>query len=157
MKAVQAFAQTNGNQIISGIEKTGKFEIQIENETILLENEDVEIIPIDIPGWKVANQGVLTVALDINLNEALINEGIARELVNRIQNIRKEKGFEVTDKINIEIQRNNQIETAIKNNLDYICNETLTNTLVFVENVNNSGIAVDVDETISTIISVQKN
>ena len=140
-----------------GFEKTGKFEIQIENETILLENEDVEIIPIDIPGWKVANQGVLTVALDINLNEALINEGIARELVNRIQNIRKEKGFEVTDKINIEIQRNNQIETAIKNNLDYICNETLTNTLVFVENVNNSGIAVDVDETISTIISVQKN
>ena len=95
--------------------------------------------------------------MDINLNEALINEGIARELVNRIQNIRKEKGFEVTDKINIEIQRNNQIETAIKNNLDYICNETLTNTLVFVENVNNSGIAVDVDETISTIISVQKN
>jgi len=157
MKAVQEFAKTNGNQIISGIEKTGKFEIKIENEAILLETEDVEIIPVDIPGWKVANQGYLTVALDVNLNEALINEGIARELVNRIQNIRKEKGFEVTDKINIEIQRNNQIETAIKNNLDYICNETLTNTLVFVENVNNSGITVDVDETLSTIISVQKN
>jgi isoleucyl-tRNA synthetase len=157
MKAVQAFAQSNGNQIISGIEKTGKFEITIENEIILLETEDVEIIPVDIPGWKVSNQGAITVALDINLNEALINEGIARELVNRIQNIRKEKGFEVTDKINVEIQRNNQIETAIKNNLDYICNETLTNTLVFVEQVINSGIAVDVDETLSTIISVQKN
>ena len=156
MKAVQAFAQANGNQIISGIEKTGKFEITIENESIILETEDVEIIPVDIPGWKVANQGALTVALDINLNEALINEGIARELVNRIQNIRKEKGFEVTDKINIEIQRNNQIETAIKNNLDYICNETLTNTLVFVEKINNFGIAVDVDETLSTFISVQK-
>jgi len=157
MKAVQTFAQGNQNQIISGIEKNGKFEINIENENILLETEDVEIIPVDIPGWKVANQGPLTVALDINLNESLINEGIARELVNRIQNIRKEKGFEVTDKINIEIQRNNQIETAIKNNLDYICNETLTNTLVFVENVNNSGIAVDLDETLNTIISVQKN
>jgi len=157
MKAVQAFAQANGNQIISGIEKTGKFEITIENEIILLETEDVEIIPVDIPGWKVSNQGAITVALDINLNEALINEGIARELVNRIQNIRKEKGFEVTDKINVEIQRNNQIETAIKNNLDYICNETLTNTLVFVENIKNSGITVDVDETIQTIISVQKN
>jgi isoleucyl-tRNA synthetase len=157
MKAVQLFAQANGNQIISGIEKTGKFEISIENESIILETEDVEIIPVDIPGWKVANQGALTVALDINLNEALINEGIARELVNRIQNIRKEKGFEVTDKINIEIQRNNQIETAIKNNLDYICNETLTNTLVFVEKINNFGIAVDVDETLSTFISVQKN
>jgi isoleucyl-tRNA synthetase len=157
MKAVQLFAQANGIQIISGIEKTGKFEISIENESIILETEDVEIIPVDIPGWKVANQGALTVALDINLNEALINEGIARELVNRIQNIRKEKGFEVTDKINIEIQRNNQIETAIKNNLDYICNETLTNTLVFVEKINNFGIAVDVDETLSTFISVQKN
>ena len=157
MKAVQAFAQANGNQIISGIEKTGKFEITIENESIILETEDVEIIPVDIPGWKVANQGALTVALDINLNEALINEGIARELVNRIQNIRKEKGFEVTDKINIEIQKNKQIETAIKNNLDYICNETLTNTLVFVEQINNFGIAVDVDETLSTFISVQKN
>jgi isoleucyl-tRNA synthetase len=157
MKAVQAFAQANGNQMISGIEKTGKFEITIENEIILLETEDVEIIPVDIPGWKVSNHGAITVALDINLNEALINEGIARELVNRIQNIRKEKGFEVTDKINVEIQRNNQIETAIKNNLDYICNETLINTLVFVENVNNSGIAVDVDETLHTIISVQKN
>ena len=157
MKAVQAFAQGNGNQIISGIEKTGKFEIIIENESILLETEDVEIIPVDIPGWKVANQGALTVALDVNLNEALINEGIARELVNRIQTIRKEKGFEVTDKINIEIQRNNQIETAIKNNLDYICNETLTNALVFVENLNNNEIAVEIDETISAIISVQKN
>lgn len=97
-----------------GYRKTGKYEVNIEGDIIVLETEDVEIIPVDIPGWKVANSGALTVALDINLNEALINEGIARELVNRIQNIRKDKGFEVTDKINIKIQRNNSIETAIK-------------------------------------------
>ena len=92
------------------------------------------------------------------MNEALINEGIARELVNRIQNIRKDKGFEVTDKINIKIQRNNSIETAIKNNLSYICTETLTNNLEVVDTISQAdGINVEVDENISTLITVQKN
>ena len=158
MKTVQAFANDNGNAIISAIEKTGKYEMNIEGDLIVLETEDVEIIPVDIPGWKVANSGALTVALDINLNEALINEGIARELVNRIQNIRKDKGFEVTDKINIKIQRNNSIETAIKNNLSYICTETLTNNLEVVDTISQAeGINVEVDENISTLITVQKN
>ena len=158
MKTVQAFAKDNGNAIISAIEKIGKYEMNIEGDVIVLETEDVEIIPVDIPGWKVANSGALTVALDINLNEALINEGIARELVNRIQNIRKDKGFEVTDKINIKIQRNNTIETAIKNNLSYICAETLTNNLEVVDSISQAdGINVEVDENISTLITVQKN
>lgn len=158
MKTVQAFANDNGSAIISSIEKTGRFEMNIEGEKIVLEPEDVEIIPVDIPGWKVANSGALTVALDINLNEALIHEGIARELVNRIQNIRKDKGFEVTDKINIKIQRNNSIDTAIKNNLNYICTETLTNNLEVVDVISQAdGIAVEVDENISTLITVQKN
>jgi isoleucyl-tRNA synthetase len=158
MKTVQAFAKDNGNAIISAIEKIGKYEMNIEGDVIVLETEDVEIIPVDIPGWKVANSGALTVALDINLNEALINEGIARELVNRIQNIRKDKGFEVTDKINIKIQRNNTIETAIKNNLSYICTETLTNNLEVVDSISQEdGINVEVDENISTLITVQKN
>ena len=158
MKTVQAFAKDNGNAIISAIEKIGKYEMNIEGDVIVLETEDVEIIPVDIPGWKVANSGALTVALDINLNEALINEGIARELVNRIQNIRKDKGFEVTDKINIKIQRNNTIETAIKNNLSYICTETLTNNLEVVDSISQAdGINVEVDENISTLITVQKN
>ncbi|MFI5141655.1 MAG: isoleucine--tRNA ligase, partial [Bacteroidia bacterium] len=102
MKAVQSFAADHTQEIISGIEKTNKFDLKIEGDTITLEPEDVEIIPVDIPGWKVANSGPITVALDITLTEPLKQEGIAREIVNRIQNIRKDKGFELTDRINIK-------------------------------------------------------
>ncbi len=124
---------------------------------ITLEPEDVEIIPVDIPGWKVANSGQITVALDISLNENLKQEGIARELVNRIQNIRKDKGLEVTDKIQIKIQQNNLIDNAVKNNLNYICSETLTSDIEFVALIEQaSGILVEVDEAISTYISVEK-
>ena len=157
MKTVQAFAADHSAEIISAIEKTGKYNINIEGELICLENEDVEIIPVDIPGWKVANSGQITVALDITLSENLRQEGIARELVNRIQNIRKDKGLEVTDKINIKIQQNNTIDNAVKNNLNYICSETLTRNIEFVSLIEkNSGILVEVDETISTYISVEK-
>ena len=123
MKAVQSFANENGSSIISGIEKTGKFEMKIEGESILLETEDVEIIPVDIPGWKVANSGQLTVALDITISPALREEGLARELVNRIQNLRKDSNLDVTDRIDVKIQRNSAINSAINNNLDYICAE----------------------------------
>ncbi|MCE3260052.1 MAG: isoleucine-tRNA ligase, partial [Bacteroidetes bacterium] len=92
MKAVQAFANDNGQAIIRGIEREGKFAVPVNGTEILLENEDVEIIPVDIPGWKVANNGPLTVALDVTLTEVLKQEGLAREVVNRIQNIRKDKG-----------------------------------------------------------------
>ncbi len=154
MKAFQSFANEHGKEIISAIETTGKYSWNGLNMNL----EDFEIIPVDIPGWKVANNGPLTVALDVTLNEALIHEGIARELVNRIQNIRKDKGFEVTDKINIKIQRNNTLDTAIKSNLTYICTETLTDNLEVVESVAQAeGILVEVDENTSTLISVQKN
>lgn len=154
MKAFQAFANEHGKQIISAVETTGKYSWN----GLDMNSEDFEIIPVDIPGWKVANNGPLTVALDVTLNEALIHEGIARELVNRIQNIRKDKGFEVTDKINIKIQRNNTLDTAIKSNLTYICTETLTDNLEVVESVAQAeGILVEVDENTSTLISVQKN
>ena len=106
MKAVQAFAQENGSKIIQGIEKTGSYTVSVNGANIVLENEDVEIIPVDIPGWKVANNGPLTVALDITLSEALIQEGLAREIVNRIQNLRKDKGLEVTDRILVKIKQN---------------------------------------------------
>ncbi len=157
MKTVQAFAADHGAEIISAIEKSGLYNINVEGEVIALENEDVEIIPVDIPGWKVANSGQVTVALDITLNESLKEEGIARELVNRIQNIRKDKGLEVTDKIHIKIQQNNTIDNAVKNNLNYICSETLTGNIEFVSLIEqHSGILVEVDETISTYISVEK-
>jgi isoleucyl-tRNA synthetase len=157
MKAVQQFAQTNGVTIISGIEKTGKYELNIEGETITLENEDVEIIPVDIPGWKVANSGQITVALDVTISEPLKQEGLAREVVNRIQNMRKDKGFDVTDRILVKIQENAGLDAAIKNNLSYICSETLTGDLQLVNNLSMATAnSVEVDETISTFISIEK-
>ncbi|MDO8999566.1 MAG: isoleucine--tRNA ligase [Bacteroidota bacterium] len=157
MKAVQAFANENGPQIISAIEKTGVFIIELADAKISLEIEDVEIIPVDIPGWKVANNGPLTVALDINLSEELKNEGLAREVVNRIQNMRKDAGFEVTDKILVKIQQNSDLDKAIKNNLSYICSETLTNDLQLVQNLNlTNASTIEVDELISTLISIEK-
>jgi isoleucyl-tRNA synthetase len=124
---------------------------------IVLDFEDVEIIPVDMPGWKVANSGAITVALDVNLSESLKNEGLARELVNRIQNIRKDKGFEVTDKILVKIQQNSNLDNAIKNNLSYICSETLTDNLQFVQDLSaGEAVTIEVDELISTLISIEK-
>jgi isoleucyl-tRNA synthetase len=157
MKAVQAFANENSNAIISSIEKTGNYAIKLNDVEIFLDNDDVEIIPVDMPGWKVANSGPITVALDISLSEALRNEGLAREVVNRIQNLRKDKGFEVTDKIVVKIQQNSNLDNAIKNNLSYICSETLTNNLQLVQNLSSSdAVTIEVDELVSTLISIEK-
>lgn len=157
MKAVQAYAGENGNAIIHDIEKSGKHIVTVNSSQILLEAEDVEIIPIDIPGWKVANSGSLTVALDITISDVLRQEGLAREIVNRIQNLRKDKGLDVTDRILVKIQENEVLNTAIHNNLNYICSETLTGDLQLVQNLSNAtATAVEVDETISTLISIEK-
>lgn len=157
MKAVQAYAQANAQRIISGIEKQGKYAVALGATEIILESEDVEIIPVDIPGWKVANSGAITVALDVNLSEELRNEGLAREVVNRIQNIRKDRGFEVTDRIMVKIMQNSHLDNAIKNNLSYICSETLTNDLQLVNDLSNlNAVKIEVDELISTLISIEK-
>ena len=157
MKTVQAFANDNGALIIAEIEKTGLFKLNVEGDEILLESEDVEIIPVDIPGWKVANSGAITVALDVTLTEELKNEGLAREVVNRIQNLRKESGLNVTDKILVKIQQNDQLDNAIKNNLSYICNETLTGDLQLVATLlTTNANTIEVDELITTLISIEK-
>jgi isoleucyl-tRNA synthetase len=157
MKAVQEFAKENGPKIIKDIELTGKHVITIAATEIVLENEDVEIIPVDIPGWKVANSGSLTVALDVSISDELKQEGLAREVVNRIQNIRKDKGLDVTDKILVRIQQNAKLDSAIKNNLSYICSETLTGDLQLVDSLTSAGAnLVELDETISTMISIEK-
>lgn len=157
MKAVQAFANDNAQAIISGVEKAGKFELKIDSDVILLENEDVEIIPIDIPGWKVVNSGQLTVALDITLTPELKEEGIARELVNRIQNLRKDSNLDVTDRIDVKIQRNSAINSAINNNLNYICAEILASSLELVDTVEVAkGSEVELDEETKTLISITK-
>ncbi|MFN7910991.1 MAG: isoleucine--tRNA ligase [Bacteroidota bacterium] len=157
MKAVQAFAQENANEIITGIERNLAYTVQLEGAGIVLEPEDVEIIPVDIPGWKVANSGSLTVALDITISEALKHEGMAREIVNRIQNYRKDNGFEVTDKIFVKIQQNELLDKAIQTNLSYICNETLTQDLQLVSNLEPSTAStLEVDELVKTLMTIEK-
>ncbi len=156
MKAVQAFAQENGTKIIHDIEKNGKSVVTVAGTEIVLETEDVEIIPVDIPGWKVANSGALTVALDVTITSELKQEGLAREVVNRIQNMRKDKGLDVTDKILVRIQQNAKLDSAIKSNLNYICSETLTGDLQLVDSLGTDSNVMEVDETISTLISIQK-
>ncbi|MDF2449708.1 MAG: isoleucine-tRNA ligase [Bacteroidota bacterium] len=157
MKAVQAYANDHGPLIIEGIEKTGIFKLNVEGEEIVLDAEDVEIIPVDIPGWKVANSGQITVALDVTLTESLKEEGLARELVNRIQNLRKDSGLDVTDRILVKIQQNDALDTAIQNNLKYICAETLTGDLQVVQNLSSATAnSVEVDELVSTLISIEK-
>jgi isoleucyl-tRNA synthetase len=157
MKAVQAFAQENANEIITGIERNSAYTVQLEGAGIVLEPEDVEIIPVDIPGWKVANSGSLTVALDITISEVLKHEGMAREIVNRIQNYRKDNGFEVTDKIFVKIQQNELLDKAIQTNLSYICNETLTQDLQLVSNLEPSTAStLEVDELVKTLMTIEK-
>ncbi|MEK6615773.1 MAG: class I tRNA ligase family protein [Bacteroidota bacterium] len=157
MKTVQAFAIENAQTIISTIEKNSRYEIKIENETIELLPEDVEIIPIDIPGWKVANSGALTVALDITITDTLRDEGIAREIVNRIQNLRKEKKFEITDRIEVMIKGHQKINSAVRNNLDYICAEILATKFEIVNDINGNGVEIEVDEEIKTMVAIDRN
>lgn len=157
MKTVQAYANDNSELIIAEIEKTGRFKMNVEGDEIVLETEDVEIIPVDMPGWKVANSGQITVALDVTISNSLKDEGLARELVNRIQNMRKDGGLNVTDKILVKIQQNDALDTAIKNNLSYICAETLTDDLQVVQNLTpTTASSVEVDDLVSTLISIEK-
>jgi isoleucyl-tRNA synthetase len=146
-KQIQLFNQEQ----IAQLESVGSIDIEIEENTITLTSEDVEIATQDIPGWLVANANGITVALDITLSEELIQEGIARELVNRIQNLRKDSGFEVTDKIKVTIQTAEGLETAIQANRTYIMSETLTETLEFQSEVIN-GTTIEFDEIKTKII-----
>ena len=157
MKAMQAYALEHPAVIIAAIEKENKHLVNLNGSEIVLEAEDVEIIPVDLPGWKVANSGSLTVALDVQVSDELKNEGLARKVVNRIQNLRKEKGLDVTDRIQVKIQQNSGLDNAIKNNLSYICSETLTNTLELVSALSPvDSVNIEVDERISTFISIEK-
>ena len=139
---------------ISAFDKAGSLEIVIAGNTVTLTLEDVEISSQDIEGWLVANANGITVALDITISEELKQEGIARELVNRIQNIRKDSGFEVTDKIKVQLKRDGVLEAAILKNEEYIKSETLTSDLVFVDEVEN-GTEIEFDE-IKTMILITK-
>lgn len=126
MKQIAAEVGGFSQEKILDIETKGVYNFDVDGENVELLLFDVEIITEDIPGWVVANEGSLTVALDITLTQTLIEEGLARELVNRIQNLRKELNFEVTDKISVKIEKNDAIISSLNNNFSYICSETLT-------------------------------
>ncbi len=149
-KEIQNFTQEQ----IAELETNGLLILVISGKSITLSLEDVEISSQDIPGWLVANANGITVALDITITEELKQEGIARELVNRIQNIRKDSGFEVTDKIKVQMLRNEELELAVKSNENYIISETLTQELVFEEKIEN-GIEIEFDD-IKTMILISK-
>ena len=157
MKQISAAIADFSQEEIAIIEEQGSYTIEVDNQQIILGNEDVEILSEDIPGWLVATESKITVALDITISEVLKQEGIARELINRIQNLRKEKGFEVTDKIELYVQKHSQITDAIINNNEYICSETLAVKLNYADVVEDvSKAEVDISEDIKTFVSVQK-
>lgn len=152
-------AQINGftPDQIAELERNGNIKLLLNDQEVEITTDDVSITAKDIPGWLVAADGNITVALDITLSTALKEEGIAREFVNRIQNLRKDSGLEVTDRINLRIERTSEIEQAIENNLDYICAETLAGSLDLVSELEgDDAIRVEVDGNISTKIALQK-
>ena len=157
MKAVQSHANENAASIISSIERTGKYNVMVDGNTYVLENEDVEIIPVDIPGWKVANSGAITVALDVTITTELLDEGIAREIVNRLQNLRKEKNFQVTDRIDVLMKDHPKIKSAVLNNLDYIRAEILATKFELVSDLNSSGVEIELGEDIKATVVINKN
>ncbi|MGB4577427.1 MAG: isoleucine--tRNA ligase [Paludibacter sp.] len=133
MKEIAQAMNSFGNHEISEIERNGQYLLKLPTGNVELTPEDVEIITEDMPGWLVANEGKLTVALDITVTDALLREGIARELVNRIQNIRKTNGYEIVDKITVEIEGRDEINEAVKEYSGYIASQTLANSVVLVK------------------------
>ena len=137
MKEIAVVMNSFGNHEISEIERNGLFVINLPTGNVELTAEDVEIITEDMPGWLVANEGKLTVALDITVTDALMREGIARELVNRIQNIRKSNGYEIIDRIIVEIESQDQINDAVNEYASYIGTQTLADSVLLVKEIAN--------------------
>ena len=156
MKAIAAAITAFSQDDIAKIESEGRFVLNIEGSEIEIALTDVEIITQDIPGWVVANEDALTVALDTTITDDLRMEGVSRELVNRIQNIRKESNFDVTDNIIVEIEQHNLLCPAVERFMDYICSETLTKELKFVEKVQEPTQMIDVIDGVELGIKIMK-
>ncbi len=158
MKAVAEAIGKLTNEQISTLEENGSIEIEVANALTThysLLTTDVEIIAEDVPGWQVVNQGKLTVALDVTITGELKQEGIARELINRIQNLRKDKGFEVTDKIDVKLFDHAYISEAVKSNLSYICAEVLAVGIVLDSHVNEGDlVSIDGNEILIVISKI---
>jgi isoleucyl-tRNA synthetase len=153
MKDLAAAIAKMSQEDILKLEQNGKFEMAVANETAEINIDDVEIVSEDIAGWLVANDGKLTVALDVTLTDELKKEGIARELVNRIQNIRKSNGFEIVDKINVSIQSDERIKDAVEEHNQYIANQVLANNIDLTDLT--EGIELEIDD-LHLLIKVEK-
>ena len=156
MKLVAAAVNQMSQEQIAELESKETIGLALTDKSIQLDLVDVEISSEDIPGWLVATEGKYTVALDITLTEELKGEGVAREVVNRIQNFRKEAGFEITDKINISLESSDALNRAIENNKNYICSETLAEDLSFVDKIEGTTFVLEVDAETKTNISLTK-
>ena len=157
MKQIAARINAFSQDEIADLENNGGVALELDGERVKVTTEDVEILSEDIPGWLVATEGRITVALDITITTGLRQEGIAREIINRIQNLRKEHLLEVTDKIELWIQQHDQISDAIVNNNEYICSETLAVKLHFPEHLQGpDAVAIDIEEDVKTYVRIQK-
>ncbi len=157
MKQIAAFVNQMDQASIAAFERSGSYEATIGGEAVVLLLEDVEILSEDIPGWQVASEGGLTVALDINVTPELRLEGIAREFINRIQNIRKDSDFEVTDKVRLTIVRHPELNEALEIHREYISNQTLAQQLELVTVLENSAAKlIEIDKGVETYILVEK-
>jgi len=156
MKAISARISEFSNDDIAKIEANNGWSGEVDGEMITLDLTDFEITAQDIPGWLVATEGGLTVALDITINDQLKAEGIARELINRVQNLRKDSGLEVTDRILLKVDTSEFIQKAIKANQEYVCNEVLANGIVF-EALGTEALVTDLEEDGDSKIGLVKN
>ena len=143
MKGIAAAMGNLSQEEISQLQTTGSDELEVEGQKAVVEATDVEIISEDIPGWLVSNEGNLTVALDVELTDELLNEGMARELINRIQNIRKEIGLEITDRINVTLSPDSKVEAALAGFADYIKAQVLADNVCIADN---DGIAAEIED-----------
>ena len=153
MKGVAARMSSLSQEEIAQLEQQGHFDFEYEGQAVSVEAADVEIISEDIPGWLVSNEGNLTVALEVEISEPLRQEGIARELINRIQNLRKESGLEITDHISVVVSPNEKTDAAVHAFSDYICSQVLANKL---EVADNDGSEAEIDE-LKLNILIQKD
>jgi isoleucyl-tRNA synthetase len=150
MKQLAAMLTSLDQETIFAFEAAGFYDLNVEGNEIHIESSDVEFISEDIPGWLVASEGRLTVALEVEISEALRSEGIARELVNRIQNIRKDQQFEITDRISIELSHHQATDAAVQEYASYIASQTLADSLQLCDAIE-GGIELNLDEVVLTI------
>ena len=143
MKGIAAQMNKLSQEDIVAFERSGELRLEVDGQEVHVQADDVEIINEDIPGWLVANDGNITVALEVELNDDLLNEGMARELINRIQNLRKECGLEITDRVNVTISPDERIMTALKSFADYVKSQVLADSITIAEN---DGHEVSLDE-----------